>query len=248
MTNDRARQASRSPLLFISHRHDDRDIAELLRKFVTDRSGGRIRVFQSSLGEGRQHPGRPGSAARADGPALGGGCRGPDLQERGGGLVVLHVGVLHQLRANITRRAPMTEPTILAATGFVQLVRGERSRPALDAKFVSTGPVSEKISQHTSWSSHIAWAVQRPKVIAASRPGSSTRPALPRRRRRRDTATTCNRRSRSHALAPFLVRSMAAVVDQRPDAHRCRARLGFAYRFEPVLEEDRCDPLSPTDR
>jgi hypothetical protein len=48
MTNDRARQASRSPLLFISHRHDDKDIAELLRKFVTDRSGGRIRVFQSS--------------------------------------------------------------------------------------------------------------------------------------------------------------------------------------------------------
>ena len=38
----------RRPLLFISHRHADRDIADVLRKFVTDRSGGRIAVFQSS--------------------------------------------------------------------------------------------------------------------------------------------------------------------------------------------------------
>jgi hypothetical protein len=39
---------STRPLLFISHRHADRPIADALRKFVTDRSGGRIDVFQSS--------------------------------------------------------------------------------------------------------------------------------------------------------------------------------------------------------
>lgn len=39
------------PLLFISHRHADRAIADVLRKFVTDRSGGRIAVFQSSSAE-----------------------------------------------------------------------------------------------------------------------------------------------------------------------------------------------------
>ena len=36
------------PLLFISHRHADRLIADALRRFVTDRSGGRIAIFQSS--------------------------------------------------------------------------------------------------------------------------------------------------------------------------------------------------------
>jgi len=36
------------PLLFISHRHTDQSIADELRKFVVDRSGGRIDVFQSS--------------------------------------------------------------------------------------------------------------------------------------------------------------------------------------------------------
>jgi hypothetical protein len=36
------------PLLFISHRHSDQAIADVVRKFVTDRSGGRIAVFQSS--------------------------------------------------------------------------------------------------------------------------------------------------------------------------------------------------------
>lgn len=36
------------PLLFISHRHADRPIADAVRSFVTDRSGGRIAVFQSS--------------------------------------------------------------------------------------------------------------------------------------------------------------------------------------------------------
>jgi hypothetical protein len=48
VTNAGAREASRNPLLFISHRHADKDIAELLRNFVKDRSGGRIAVFQSS--------------------------------------------------------------------------------------------------------------------------------------------------------------------------------------------------------
>lgn len=36
------------PLLFISHRHADRRIADVIRTFVRDRSGGRIAVFQSS--------------------------------------------------------------------------------------------------------------------------------------------------------------------------------------------------------
>lgn len=40
--------ASERPLLFISHRHADRPIADIVRRFVTDRSGGRISVFQSS--------------------------------------------------------------------------------------------------------------------------------------------------------------------------------------------------------
>jgi hypothetical protein len=39
------------PLLFISHRHDDRAIADVIREFVTNRSGGRIAVYQSSSGE-----------------------------------------------------------------------------------------------------------------------------------------------------------------------------------------------------
>lgn len=45
---DAARTRSSRPLLFISHRHVDRPIADVIRKFVTDRSGGRIAVFQSS--------------------------------------------------------------------------------------------------------------------------------------------------------------------------------------------------------
>jgi hypothetical protein len=40
------------PLLFISHRHADQPIADALRKFITDRSGGRIAVFQSSSAQG----------------------------------------------------------------------------------------------------------------------------------------------------------------------------------------------------
>jgi hypothetical protein len=47
-----------SALLFISHRHADQPITEVMRKFVSDRSGGRIRVFQSS-------------SAVADGPRVG---------------------------------------------------------------------------------------------------------------------------------------------------------------------------------
>lgn len=46
MTSDTTKHPS--PLLFISHRHADQPIADVLRKFVTDRSGGRIAVFQSS--------------------------------------------------------------------------------------------------------------------------------------------------------------------------------------------------------
>ena len=45
--------ASTRPLLFISHRHADRPIADVLRKFVTDRSGGRIAVFQSSSAQAK---------------------------------------------------------------------------------------------------------------------------------------------------------------------------------------------------
>ena len=62
MTGDTSRESPRSavrkspavrkrPLLFISHRHADQPIAEVVRKFVTDRSGGRIEVFQSSSAE-----------------------------------------------------------------------------------------------------------------------------------------------------------------------------------------------------
>jgi hypothetical protein len=35
-------------VLFISHRHDDRAIADVLRKFISARTGGRVAVFQSS--------------------------------------------------------------------------------------------------------------------------------------------------------------------------------------------------------
>ena len=48
---DSARHTSDRPLLFISHRHADRAIADVLRRFVNDRSGGRIAVFQSSSAE-----------------------------------------------------------------------------------------------------------------------------------------------------------------------------------------------------
>jgi hypothetical protein len=56
MTTEARRGTSRpvekkKPLLFISHRHTDQAIAGVLRQFVTDRSGGRIAVFQSSSAE-----------------------------------------------------------------------------------------------------------------------------------------------------------------------------------------------------
>jgi hypothetical protein len=56
MTSTSAQDLERSaaairPLLFISHRHADRPIADVLRKFVNDRSGGRVTVFQSSAAE-----------------------------------------------------------------------------------------------------------------------------------------------------------------------------------------------------
>jgi hypothetical protein len=48
-TKNRVRSSAKErPLLFISHRHSDRLIADAVRKFVNDRSGGRIQVFQSS--------------------------------------------------------------------------------------------------------------------------------------------------------------------------------------------------------
>ncbi|MGH3673669.1 MAG: TIR domain-containing protein, partial [Pseudonocardiaceae bacterium] len=43
-----ALRADDKPVLFISHRHDDRAIADVLRRFIEARTGGRIRVFQSS--------------------------------------------------------------------------------------------------------------------------------------------------------------------------------------------------------
>jgi hypothetical protein len=46
------------PLLFISHRHHDRAIADVIRNFTVNRSGGRVNVFQSS-------------AAAAEGPRIG---------------------------------------------------------------------------------------------------------------------------------------------------------------------------------
>ena len=41
------------PLLFISHRHADSRIADVIREFVVSRSGGRVEVFQSSSAEAR---------------------------------------------------------------------------------------------------------------------------------------------------------------------------------------------------
>jgi len=60
----------------------------------------------------------------------------------------------------------MSQPIILAVgpSGFVQLVRGLRSQPALDAKFVPTGPVAARVSELTAWSSHIAWTVKRADI------------------------------------------------------------------------------------
>jgi hypothetical protein len=53
-TQARDGQAERDhPLLFISHRHEDREIAEVLRDFVNNWSGGRVDVFQSSSPEAR---------------------------------------------------------------------------------------------------------------------------------------------------------------------------------------------------
>lgn len=36
------------PLLFISHKHDDKDVAEVIADFIKKKSGGRIRVYLSS--------------------------------------------------------------------------------------------------------------------------------------------------------------------------------------------------------
>lgn len=41
-------QTDERPLLFISHKHADKKIADVIRSFVTSSSGGRVEVFQSS--------------------------------------------------------------------------------------------------------------------------------------------------------------------------------------------------------
>lgn len=41
------------PLLFISHRHADSQIADVIRSFITTRSGGRVDVFQSSAADAK---------------------------------------------------------------------------------------------------------------------------------------------------------------------------------------------------
>src|SRR5947209_18336478 len=41
-------RADDQPVLFTSHRHDDRAIADVLRRFIEARTGGRVMVFQSS--------------------------------------------------------------------------------------------------------------------------------------------------------------------------------------------------------
>jgi hypothetical protein len=51
MAQDATAVAPTRPLLFISHRHADRPIADALREFITNRSGGRVEVFQSSSAE-----------------------------------------------------------------------------------------------------------------------------------------------------------------------------------------------------
>jgi hypothetical protein len=51
-------QSQPKPLLFISHKHSDKPIADVIHDFVRDRSGDRVRVFQSS-------------SASAEGPRLG---------------------------------------------------------------------------------------------------------------------------------------------------------------------------------
>lgn len=47
------------PLLFISHRHSDVDIANVIHDFVEDKGGGRVRIFQSSAVRA-DHP-KPGA-------------------------------------------------------------------------------------------------------------------------------------------------------------------------------------------
>ena len=44
-------RAPEKPVLFISHRHEDRAIADVLRKFIETRTGGSVAVFQSSSPE-----------------------------------------------------------------------------------------------------------------------------------------------------------------------------------------------------
>lgn len=48
LTNVVPLQLDDKPVLFISHRHEDHAIADVLRRFIAARTGGRVRVFQSS--------------------------------------------------------------------------------------------------------------------------------------------------------------------------------------------------------
>jgi TIR domain len=45
---DPAETASRRPLVFISHRHEDKALADVIGKFLKSSSGGRVEVYQSS--------------------------------------------------------------------------------------------------------------------------------------------------------------------------------------------------------
>ena len=58
-------QSEDRPLVFISHRHADKEIADVIRSFVIGRSGGRVEVFQSSEAAGATGP-RPGLSLRSE--------------------------------------------------------------------------------------------------------------------------------------------------------------------------------------
>lgn len=46
---------ARGPMLFISHRHSDVDLADVIKGFIEDKGSGRLRIFQSSA-PGAEHP------------------------------------------------------------------------------------------------------------------------------------------------------------------------------------------------
>jgi hypothetical protein len=105
MTSDTTKHPS--PLLFISHRHADQPIADVLRKFVTDRSGGRIAVFQSS-------------SAQAENPRVAANCIRSSKRTSG----------RQALSSSCTRARRRTGPTACgsAASPPTRLARRPRSR------------------------------------------------------------------------------------------------------------------------